>query len=81
MCSEMHVFLVYALMSFDKHIHHVAHYETVEDLYLLCKFTSSFPNTPSLSPTYNDWFGAAHLEFHVLLCRLILHFLWILIKH
>lgn len=49
MYSEMHIFLVYTLMGFDKHIHHVTHYQEVGDLYLLRKFPSPFPNPHTMT--------------------------------
>lgn len=51
MYSEMHIFLVYALMSFDKHLYRITHYQAIGDLCLLRKFTPPFLNPPLLLHT------------------------------
>lgn len=63
MYNEMFIFLVYALMSFDKHIYHVTHIQAVGDLCLLRKFTSPFPSPSLLLHTWR-WVTTAHLEFY-----------------
>lgn len=63
MYNEMFIFLVYALMSFDKHIYHITHIQAVGDLCLLRKFTSPFPSPSLLLYTW-QWITTAHPPVH-----------------